>query len=106
MWFLDPTLHPTDQTALTLDVHSPPVANGAIAAAAMIAAVSHPKILAVRPFTCLPMRRRLLDIRITTKRNGAAATPLITATTTSSLIGLTCRRLNAVPPTVPRARRP
>src|SRR5471030_2655685 len=82
------------------------LAMSAIAAAAMIVAVTHPRILAALPLTYSPMIRRLLETDMTTTRNGAAATPLMTATRTSNLIGLTCRRLSAVPPSVPRATRP
>jgi hypothetical protein len=48
---------------------TPSVADGAIAAVAMIAAVTHHlRILAVRPFTYLPISCWLLDTRITTTR--------------------------------------
>src|ERR1019366_2017547 len=43
------------------------------------------------------MRRRLPAINMTTTRKGAAAMPLMTATTMSNLIGLIARRLSAVP---------
>ena len=47
---------------------TPLVANGAIAAVAMIATVTHPRILALRPDTYLPISCWLLDTRITTTR--------------------------------------
>src|ERR1700728_3227329 len=47
----------------------------------------------------------LPDTRTTTTTKGAAAAPLMTATKISSLIGLICSRLRAVPPRVPRATR-
>src|SRR5665213_2851980 len=43
---------------------------------------------------------------IVTTMNGAAATPLTTATKTKSVIGFTDNKLSAIPPTVPTAQSP
>ncbi len=76
------------------------------AAAAMSANASQPRMFAALPLRYSPMTVRSRAISITTTRNGAAAMPLMTATSTSRWIGLLVSSDRMVPPTVPTATRP
>ena len=87
------------------DVHKPPVATMVTAAVAMIATVSQPMIVAVGPLRWSPMISLFEAMIMMTMRNGAAASPLMTATMTSSEIGLTCSSDPSVNSSCARVRR-